>query len=545
MSTWRYPAVKTVLLIVNLVVLILPVGGLVFFRIYENKLVQETEVELISQAALIGALLKERIVRTVPDPDTHGIPVRTAPLSSDFASVRRPDGRNTSTALSRKQADDAYYTPQRPLVELASTPVLPTRPDGRKPEAPPEPNLMTIGEEISRIFLEAQKTTLAGLRLLDHRGIVIAGRNEIGLSFAHVEEVKAGLSGAYASVLRQRISDATPPIASVSRASFIRLFVTYPVIHEGRIWGVVYMSRTPNNILKDMYAERDRMILAGLTILVLTIALGLFTSWTISRPIHELIRRAKRTAAADGQALQPLERPGTKELALLSRSFSDMANSLQQRSAYIRDFANRISHEFKTPLTSIRGSAELLGEHRDTMSEEERSKFINNILADTDRLRQLTNRLLELARADNLVPAEAPVEIRPILERVEAQHESPTCKIRISGKDAVKAQIAGDNLESVLSNLVVNAAQNGATEVEIALDQDEEHAILTVTDNGNGISQPNRDKIFDAFFTTRREEGGTGLGLRIVRSILEAHGGSIRLDGQRPETQFVLTLPAV
>lgn len=531
MSTWRYPAVKTVLLIVNLVVLILPVGGLVFFRIYENKLVQETEVELISQAALIGALMKERIAKAVPEPDTHGIPMTAPP----------------------RKKEQGRFTPQRPRVELAENPVLPTRPDGATPDRPPEPALLLAGEEISRIFQEAQRTTLAGLRLLDHRGTAIAGsnENEIGLSFAHVKEVREGLSGRYTSVIRQRISDATPPIASISRASFIRLFVAYPVIHESatggssRVWGVVYLSRTPNNILKDMYAERDRMIIAGLTILVLTIALGLFTSWTISRPIHELIRRAKRTAAADGQALQPLERPGTKELALLSRSFSDMANSLQQRSAYIRDFANRISHEFKTPLTSIRGSAELLGEHRDTMSEEERSKFINNILADTDRLRQLTNRLLELARADNLVPTDAPTDVRPVLERVVAQHESPTCKIRIEGKDDVKAQIAGDNLESVLSNLVVNAAQNGASEVEIALDQDDRNTVLTVTDNGNGISDPNKDKIFDAFFTTRREEGGTGLGLRIVRSILEAHGGSIRLDGGRPETRFVLTLPAV
>ncbi len=539
----RYPAVKTVLLIVNLLVLILPVGGLVFFRIYENKLVQETEIELISQAALIGALLKERIVKTIPSPETHGIPVDAGRRSSQDISTR--DGSKSDPSASYDPNRHLYYTPQKPLVDLAKNEVLPSRPDGAEPDTPPDPVLLEIGEEITRIFIDAQKTTLAGMRLLDHRGITIAGRNEIGLSFAHVEEVQKGLSGQYTSVLRQRLSDATPPIASISRGTFIRIFAAYPVIHESRVWGVVYLSRTPNNIIKDMYAERDRLILAGLTILGLTIALGLFTSWTISRPIHELIRRANRTTAGDYQMLQPLERPGTKELALLSGSFSDMANSLQQRSTYLRDFANRISHEFKTPLTSIRGSAELLGEHRDTMSDEERSRFINNILADTDRLRQLTNRLLELARADNIVPAEDAIEIRPVLERIKAQHESPSCKIELNGQDTIKAPISDDNLESVLSNLVVNAVQHAATAVTIDLHADDDTATITVTDNGEGVSKLNRDKIFDPFFTTRREEGGTGLGLRIVHSILEAHGGSIEFDDDASETRFVLKLPSV
>lgn len=539
----RYPAVKTVLLIVNVLVLILPVGGLVFFRIYENKLVQETEVELISQAALIGALLKERIVKTMPSPETHGIPVSAGRRPAPDQSARYTPKNDPSASYDPRR--HLYYTPQEPLVDLAKNDVLPSRPDGAKPKVPPDPDLLTIGEEITRIFIDAQKTTLAGMRLLDHRGIVIAGRNEIGLSFAHVEEVQRGLSGQYTSVLRQRLSDATPPIASISRGTFIRIFVAYPVIHDSKVWGVVYLSRTPNNIIKDMYAERDRLILAGLTILGLTIALGLFTSWTISRPIHELIRRAKRTTAGDNQMLQPLERPGTKELALLSGSFSDMANALQQRSTYLRDFASRISHEFKTPLTAIRGSAELLGEHRDTMSDDERSHFINNILADTDRLKQLTNRLLELARADNIVPAHDAIEIRPVLERIKAQHESPNCKIDVTGPDNVKVPISDDNLESVLSNLVVNALQHAATAVTIDLHADGGTATLTVTDNGQGVSKLNRDKIFDPFFTTRREEGGTGLGLRIVHSIMEAHGGSIEFDDDARETRFILKLPSV
>ncbi|TIP68863.1 MAG: two-component sensor histidine kinase, partial [Mesorhizobium sp.] len=88
---------------------------------------------------------------------------------------------------------------------------------------------------------ETQKTTLAGFRLLDAKGVVIAGREEVGLSLGAVAEVRAALAGRYASVLRQRISDEPPPsLYSVSRGTRVRVFVAMPVAVDGKVAGVVY-----------------------------------------------------------------------------------------------------------------------------------------------------------------------------------------------------------------------------------------------------------------------------------------------------------------
>ena len=166
-------------------------------------------------------------------------------------------------------------------------------------------------------------------------------------------EVVGALNGDYTSVIRQRISDEPPPsIASISRGTGIRIFTVYPVISNGYLWGAVYLSRTPKSILKHMYAEKTKVILAGLSMLAMTLFIVLITSWTIVRPIYRLIERTKKISAGDKEALEPIDLPGTKEMALLTRSFSDTTRSLHERSNYIKNFATHVSHELKTPLRS-------------------------------------------------------------------------------------------------------------------------------------------------------------------------------------------------
>ena len=127
-----------------------------------------------------------------------------------------------------------------------------------------DPAMLRIGAEIAGLFLDAQRTTLAGLRVLDHRGVVIGGRDELGLSLAHVEEIAEAMQGRYASALRQRAPDSpTPPLASLSRGTGVQIFSAFPVVRGDRLLGIVYLSRTPNNILRHMYATRDRFLLAG------------------------------------------------------------------------------------------------------------------------------------------------------------------------------------------------------------------------------------------------------------------------------------------
>jgi signal transduction histidine kinase len=521
MITGFRPRLRTVLLVVNLAVVALPLGGIFFFRIYENQLVQQTESELISQAAVIAAAYRQRIVEL------------------------RPDHRNFGIALAKPLGPpvDDYYTPIMPQIDFAKNELLPPRPDGLRTEAPADPTAIAVGEIMSGILVEAQKTTLAGLKLLDYNGVVVAGRSNVGESFHHVHEVERARIGLYTSVIRQRVSDKPAPLASISRGTGIRVFIAMPVIQNDRLWGIVYLSRTPRNIFKHLYDELNKVIFAALTILGLTLLLVFLTAFTISRPIHQLIARTRLVSGGALDAMRPLEKPGTREMELLSRSFADMARSLHERSQYIRDFATHVSHEFKTPLTAIQGAAELLHEHFDEMSDEEKTRFLQNIVADSERLKLLVTGLLELARADNAEPSVALLDVAPALRAMKAKYDEHDIAVIRGDVQAATIGMSSDNFDMIFSNLLENSRQHGATRVRIDVARNGDRVEIGLADDGTGVPAANRQKIFTPFFTTRREQGGTGLGLGIVKSILDAHKGQIELADTKTGTTFIMTLP--
>lgn len=515
---------RTILLVVNLTVLILPLGSIFFFRIFENLLVRQTELELISQAAVISSIYKNQIIHSMFDPDSYGKP------------LPEPE----------PQPEDEKYKPVLPKLDLSDDPVLPPRPEGVTPEpdSRTDPIVGTIGKNLSPILLDAKMTTLSAIKILDYHGNTVAGQSEVGLSFSHVEEIRSALEGQYKSVIRKRISDEPPPpIASISRGTSIRAFIAFPVIHENRLWGVVYISRTPKNILKNLYAQKGKVVLAGVSIIGLTLLLVYFISRTISRPVYQLIQQTQGASEGNVKAMQPLDDPVTEEMELLSKSFSQMALSLHERSEYIREFAAYVSHEFKTPLTAIQGASELLLEHYEEMSPDKRRKFIENMLHDADRLKLLVARLLELAKAENLTPSKETANLSDILNKLKNKFASQGLNIEIKSQPNYQLRISADILETALSNLATNSLQHEATRIELDTRTMDHEVILDFWDNGRGIPPANRDKIFTPFFTTNRENGGTGLGLRIVQTMLESHSGKINLGDTQKGTLFTLQFP--
>ena len=517
---------RTILLVVNLTVLILPLGSIFFFRIFENLLVRQTELELISQAAVISSMYKNQVVHSMFDPESYGKP------------LPEPEPK----------PEDEIYTPVLPELDLSEDPILPPRPDGRAPESDSriDPVVGAIGKNLSSILLDTKMTTLSAIKILDYHGNSVSGQSELGLSFAHVEEIRSALEGRYKSVIRERISDEPPPpIASISRGTSIRVFIAFPVIHQNRLWGVIYISRTPKNILKNLYAQKGKVILAGLSIIVLTLLLVYFTSRTISRPVYQLIKQTRGASKGNVTAMQPLDDPVTEEMELLSKSFSQMALSLHERSEYIREFATYVSHEFKTPLTAIQGASELLLEHYEEMSPDKRRKFIENMLQDSERLKLLVARLLELAKAENITPSEETANLSDTLNRLKERFTSQGLDIEIESQPNYQVKVPAEILETALSNLMINSLQHDASRVELGVRKTDHEIILDVRDNGRGIPPANRDKVFTPFFTTKRENGGTGLGLRIVQTMLESHSGKIDLGETPKGTLFTLQLPLV
>ena len=514
---WR-PRLGLVIACVLMLVASLPLGSVIFFRIYDNQLIRQTEGELIAQSAAVAARIGVELADNPPPGLRLGPVVR----------VGTPDVDGLAPVL--------------PRLDLAADTVLPQRPDAT-PVAGPSP-LADLGFRLAPELMAIRAATLAGFRILDADGVVVAGGDEVGKSLASLPEVAAALAGEYRAVLRQRNSKRSiPALDSISRGADIRVFVALPVAVDGRVAAVVYASRTPANALKQLYQERHKAGLALLSVLAATSVIGFVFHRTITRPVRALIARTTAIADGDRDALKPLDHHGTAEFARLSQSLLDMAAGLAARSEYVATFAAHVSHELKSPLTAISGAAELLVDDvaEPTMTPAQRLEFLVGIQNNADRLGALVARLRDLARAETMpiVGTCRPADV------IDALREGrPALKFKVEGDPDRRVAMSSETLALVLGHLVDNAIRAGAAHVVISTMSEGRRVIVSVTDDGPGISPANRGRVFDPFFTTHRADGGTGMGLSIARAMVATHKGSLELADSERGAAFRLDLPA-
>lgn len=524
------PRLRTIFLIVNLIVLLIPLGGIGVLRIYETELIRRTESELISQGAMVQAVYRDRLLDALADGECdrpadagpYGVPVE----------VKWPVNIENR------------FTPVPADLELARDRIYPVVPEAMASTQPAEPCAEMVGKQLIPTLLEAQQITLSGIHIVDYRGNVVATTQSIlGKSILNREEVRRALDGEFVKILRQRTTGPkTWSLESIQRRTGVRVFVTMPIVHDGRVLGAVALIRTPMSLLKSIYLNRQIFGAFFGVILLASVIISLLAAVFIGRPINRLMEQTRRIARDEEDATEPIEHPGTQEMDELSHAFADMAAALNERAEYIRTFARNVSHEFKTPISSIQGTVELLDDHLDTMSDEQRQKFLDMLHADARRMEKLVTRLLDLARADVLQPGADTAELAPTLADIAARFDD--LEVAVDNPNEVDAvAMAQETFDSIVSNLLENARQHGATRVDIEVQSDEDLVEVIVRDDGPGISEGNADKIFDAFFTTKRSEGGTGLGLSIVRSLMRAHGGDIELLDSDGGASFRLVLP--
>src|SRR5205085_5053931 len=297
---------------------------------------------------------------------------------------------------------------------------------------------------------------------------------------------------------------------------------------NGQVIGAIMVSRSPRGLFLGIYQDRGRILLGtGLIFATLVILAGLL-SRGIARPIEALGEATQKVARGAVTVPDP---PATAaiEIRALYENFASMAERIERRSRYLRDFAAAVSHEFKTPIAGISGAIELLQDHEGGMSEEERRRFLANAAADAARLSLLLERLLHLARADMAVAAEdAATGLDAPLRAVADAMRGDGFEVAVEAPaDLPRANAASELVETVLQILIENSRQAGASEVHVTAERRGERLAIGVADNGAGIPPADRERVFDPFHTGRREHGGTGLGLSIARSLLASCGGTI------------------
>lgn len=512
---WPRLHLRTIIFGTLLLVAALPGVGAVFLRVYENALVRRTEAELVAQGAAIAASAALLWPTSTPTPP----PASPAVTNSRYEIVPTE-------------------------VDLNDAPILPVRPDPLPTSLAPDLAAQGVADRLAPAIAETQLATLASVRLLNDKAILLNG-DQPGLRLAAADEVREALAGRTATRLRRlHRNQRDMPLDWLSRAENLRLHHARPIRVQGRIVGVILVSRSPPPLFAGMAEDWGKISIAVVAILLTLIFLTALLARTIVRPIERL--SAATRAVAAGRSNFP-DDPSLRviEIETLYAEFRSMADGIRRRSRYLRDFAASLSHEFKTPLAGITGGLELIEDHGSTMSEAERQRFLANMRADADRLSRLTGRLMELAKADMRAPdGSAKCDAAPALAQVADGYRGDAFAIMLDVPPKTAVALDAETFTAIASVLIDNARQAGATGLAISATPDADSHAFTFADDGPGVPPADRSRIFDTFFTSRREAGGTGLGLAIARSLAESAGGSLTLDDGGPGATFRLVLPA-
>jgi len=361
-------------------------------------------------------------------------------------------------------------------------------------------------------------------------------RQNIGADYSGWRDVRLTLAGAYGA--RTTRADPQDPTSSV-------LYVAAPVVVDGKTAGVLTVVKPTTNINALYKNAKPRILRIGLLAVAAAIILSFIVSIWITRPIKRLTQYANDVREGKRVVLPKLGRSELREMGL---AFEKMRDALEGKK-YVEGYVQTLTHEIKSPLSAIRGAAELLEEG---MAPEKQARFLSNIRNETNRIQDIVDRMLVLSE----------LESKRTLEKVETVSLDALTKAVLESKEPViskkKLNVtvqAGDDisvrgdpflLHQALSNLVQNAVDFSPAGGQIMLAGRMEKGIayLSVEDCGPGIPDFAGERVFEKFFSMQRPDTGkksTGLGLNFVREVATLHRGEIRL-ANRPEGGLRATL---
>ncbi|MDY4081454.1 MAG: HAMP domain-containing sensor histidine kinase [Candidatus Metalachnospira sp.] len=321
--------------------------------------------------------------------------------------------------------------------------------------------------------------------------------------------------------------------------------------------GVVLVCGSITDIAENVDAIKNQVFNMILFILAIVVALIGFLTWWFTNPLNSTIEVIKKMADGHFDQRIPVNDFLHTELAELAESSNNMAEKLDQIETSRQEFVSNVSHELKTPLSSIKVlSDSILIQDPDTVPKEMYVEFLRDINSEVDRMTDIINDLLTLVRMNRQEVALNPIEVDitdmlgDIIKRLEPIAENKNISLIYNRVKDVKAEVEETKLSLAISNLIENGIKYNVDggKVEITVDSDHQNAFISVADTGLGIAEEEISKIFDRFYRVDknrdRETGGTGLGLSIARSAVLMHNGSIKVSSKENEgTTFVIIIP--
>jgi two-component system sensor histidine kinase CreC len=383
-----------------------------------------------------------------------------------------------------------------------------------------------------RLDVRVYVTDVAGIVIYDSRE-----QGAVGEDYSQWNDVYLTLRGKYgARSTRENPEDATTSI----------LHVAAPIMNGEEILGVLTVAKPAASVEKFHQTAKEGIVRYGIIVGVLVVLAGMAVSIWITWPIEKLTAYAN--AIRDGKRPGPPQL-GNSEIGRLAGSFEEMRDALEGKK-YVEQYIESLTHEMKSPLSAIRGAAELLEED---MPNEQRQRFMGNILNETTRIQTLIDRLLELSSLESKkemhretvqltkIIDTAMNSIAPQLERKELKLDVEIQKV---------SDIKGERflLEQAIMNLLQNAIDftPPGHQISLSLRETATLVVFRVHNTGSTIPDFAEDRLFERFYSLARPDTGlrsSGIGLTLVKEISELHGGYITMKNEHHGVTAEFALP--
>ena len=497
-------------LLMNVLIVFVPIVVLLLLDTYEQQLLDVLERGLVQQARTIAAALSLENDVDAPSAGAllgalggrHESRIRivdaAGTLLSDSSSLgaeSQPAGASPAADTPAESLRDPADTREQLLYRIASTPV--------------------------RWF-----RTLAG----DPNPALESADFYVTNRYADGREVQAALAGGYGAATR---------ISTGGQIS-VTLYSAIPVRIGGEVRGAVLVSQSTFRILQNLYQVRADVFLVFLLSLAVAVVLSVFLSLTIARPLARLRLQARNAVDHRGRLTAPILRATRRdEIGSLSAALSELTQQVDSHTRAVESFASDVAHELKNPLASIRASCELAASAGE---ERVRSQFLNQAEADVMRCQRIIEAIRELSQIDSGREPESTCEVQTaVAESVawcKTAHPSAAIDLTLSPESCgLHAGIGAARLRQVMENLLDNAVglspAHSPVTVRVTLAVSDSGGqpllVIAVADRGAGLPAGDEERVFDRFYTGRtRRDGHLGLGLAIVRTLVERAGGVVR-----------------
>ena len=332
------------------------------------------------------------------------------------------------------------------------------------------------------------------------------------------------------------------------------LTVAVPIELDGETIGGVYLAENMSSITDTISAIRTSLILFSALLLFIIILISMGTSYIITRPIAEFTEVARAISRGDFSKRANVN--GTREMAQMGQALNFMCDELNALDEKRKNFVSDVSHELKTPMAGIKLLCDSLVQ-ADNPDMDTVREFLTDMSEEIDRLTRIINRLLTLSRLDSAAEVVlSKVDISALCAGVTesikklAAEKDINLAYEIPETANTYITVDYDKIYESVYNIVVNAVNYtpDGGHVRVRMMCDESQCVIEVEDDGPGIPDAEKLKIFDRFYrlddSRARDTGGTGLGLAITKEAVLLHNGTIKVtDSESGGSIFTITLP--